>query len=127
MKRLLAALKEELELLAMLLRLCGVPLPAPRRKPAAPAREPLPGVSEDQSGLVARLKWRMPTPQELDYARACTTSHPSPHANATFICRGPLKGCVRDTQDNCPDCYRVFWHDRRSSDEILQAMERGDA
>jgi hypothetical protein len=43
------------------------------------------------------------------------------------ICRGPRRGCIGSDQDNCIECYRVQWWDRRSSAEILKAMERGDA
>ena len=92
-------------------RAAGAPI---ERKPPARVDEP------------ARPAWRMPDVGELDYVRACVRSDPNPKANHVYICRGPGKGCTRRTTDECPDCYRVPWHDPRSSAEILQSMERGD-
>lgn len=42
------------------------------------------------------------------------------------ICRGPEKGCSGKAEP-CPDCYRVSSNDPRSTEEILGAMNRGDA
>lgn len=92
----------------------GAGIVAAKRKP--PARvEALPAP-----------RWRMPTSDEVDYARACVRADERPAMNCTFICRGPAKGCQRDSIAECPDCFRVWWHDRRPSAEIIQAMERGD-
>lgn len=42
------------------------------------------------------------------------------------ICRGPAKGCAGRTGP-CPDCYRVSATDPRTTEEIVAAMDRGDA
>ncbi len=123
MKRLLAAIRAKLELLAFF---AGVVFGRPRaRRKRAQRREPLPGVSEDQSGFVGRRKWRIPTPEEVDYARGCMQV--DERQRFVAICRGPLKGCTRGSADPCVDCFKIAWHDKRPSAELLASMERGDA
>lgn len=99
-----------------------------QRKPAAQAAaEPIavPGPIEAPTAIKPHA-WRLPTPQEIDHARGECAAHSLPSLK---ICRGPGKGCGRgwNEQQHCQDCYRVAWHDRRPSAEIIAAMERGDA
>lgn len=67
------------------------------------------------------------TVQELDHVRALARVE---EWSCIGVCRGPEKGCrhwPRAPKADCSDCYVVPWHEKRSSAELLQAMERGDA
>lgn len=84
------------------------------RKPPARVEEPPPRTRG----------WRMPTAEEIDRARGFMVR--DEYQAASAICRGPHKGCTLAGRGPCDDCFRIAWHDQRSSAEILQAMERGD-
>ena len=94
------------------------------REHDAPPR-PLPLAPPEAAAPIAAPEWRRPSEVQLDAARGNCSMWNSPHVK---ICRGPAKGCPLDRdQASCPDCFLVAWYDRRSSAELLQAMERGDA
>jgi hypothetical protein len=46
---------------------------------------------------------------------------------AIKICRGPSRGCGFQEPAECDNCYLLDARDVRTSAEILQAMERGNA
>jgi hypothetical protein len=67
------------------------------------------------------------TEERIRYAQSLPRRLEAPGTPEMKRLPRPRRGCDRRDQDNCIECYRVQWWDRRSSAEILKAMERGDA
>lgn len=87
---------------------------APERKPPAHAPSPTPAAAPPEIPPANAAY--------LDRARGMMEIN---GWRAVAVCRGSRKGCTGARE--CPFCAWVYWHDKRPSAEILQAIERGDA
>ncbi len=98
---------------------------APKRKPPVQLIETVaPDGVEIPSALRPTRPVTLPSPEVLDQMRGEMEFR---DWTSVEICRGSKKGCDGSNQRECRYCYSVRWYDKRPSDEILQAIERGDA